>query len=202
MKEQSKGLKYDTDKLRMDLIPPSAIKSLAAVLTFGANKYQANSWQGVEANRYVAALLRHLVAYMEDPMSIDKDSGLLHIEHVLCNAAFLNEFCQRSISDKHSDTEPHEGYTQSSTVKRYLLHEVEKLLQDSVNKNILEYYTISITPKAHLRLMLVYKIKEHYSFDCFDCPIVIAEDMSSPAIKCEDMDAIISYLKKLERVYK
>jgi hypothetical protein len=194
MKEQSKGLKYDANKLRMDLIPPSAIKSLAAVLTFGANKYQANSWQGVEANRYVAALLRHLVAYMEDPMSTDKDSGLLHIEHVLCNAAFLNEFCQRSISDKHSDTEP--------TVKCYPLHEVEKLLQDSVNKNILEYYTISITPKTRLRLMLVYKIKGCYSFDCFDCPIVIAEDMSSPAIKCEDMDAIISHLKKLERVYK
>ncbi len=87
-----KGLKYDKGKPRMDLIPGSCYKSLANVLTFGAKTYKPNSWQGVEPNRYVAALLRHLVEYMEDPQAVDPESGLLHIEHALCNAMFLNHF--------------------------------------------------------------------------------------------------------------
>lgn len=35
--------------------------------------------------------MRHLVAYIDDPNGVDEESGLRHIEHVLCNAAFLNE---------------------------------------------------------------------------------------------------------------
>lgn len=94
MSEQ-KGLKYDNGKLRMDLIPPTALESLARVLTYGANKYADNSWQGVEPNRYIAALMRHLTEFMKDNNSRDSESGLLHIEHILCNAAFLNDFTQK-----------------------------------------------------------------------------------------------------------
>ena len=46
------GLKYDDDKPRMDLIPPSVYKSLADVLTFGFKKYKKeNSWQNVVYKR-------------------------------------------------------------------------------------------------------------------------------------------------------
>lgn len=86
------GLKYDDGKLRMDLIPPVTYEALGRVLTYGAKKYTDNSWQGVERKRYVAALLRHFIEYMKDPQSIDSESGLKHIEHVLCNAMFLNYF--------------------------------------------------------------------------------------------------------------
>ncbi len=81
--------KHDGGKLRMDLIPPPALRAIARVLTFGANKYGDNSWQNVEYTRYIAALLRHFTEYMEDPTKVDPDSGLPHIEHVLCNAVFL-----------------------------------------------------------------------------------------------------------------
>ena len=54
------GKKYDTGKLRMDLIPPEAERALAAVLTMGAEKYGPNNWRGVEPERYEAALRRHL----------------------------------------------------------------------------------------------------------------------------------------------
>jgi hypothetical protein len=64
------------------------------VLTYGAQKYFANSWRQVERERYVGAILRHLVAYIDDPNGVDEESGLKHIEHVLCNAAFLNEMSQ------------------------------------------------------------------------------------------------------------
>ncbi len=85
----NEGIKHDNGKLRMDLIPPAALRAIARVLTFGANKYRENTWQRVHYKRYVAALLRHMVEYMDDPARIDPDSGLPHIEHVLCNAMFL-----------------------------------------------------------------------------------------------------------------
>ena len=87
------GLKYDQNKLRMDLIPPETYEALGRVLTYGAGKYSPNSWQGVASERYVGALLRHFVAYMKEPSGVDEESGLKHIEHVLANAMFLNWMC-------------------------------------------------------------------------------------------------------------
>ena len=92
MTEYNQDIKADKDKLRMDLIPPTAYTSLAAVLGYGAKKYGDNTWQNVEIERYHAALLRHYVAYLNNPDSIDEESGRKHIEHVLCNAMFLNDF--------------------------------------------------------------------------------------------------------------
>ncbi|MFI3115317.1 MAG: dATP/dGTP diphosphohydrolase domain-containing protein [Clostridia bacterium] len=88
--QNTTSLKYDAGKLRLDLIPPITYEALGRVLTFGAEKYSANSWQGIERERYVGALLRHFVEYMKDPDSVDAESGFKHIEHVLCNAMFLN----------------------------------------------------------------------------------------------------------------
>jgi hypothetical protein len=82
------GLKYDDDKLRMDLLPPKSIEELAKVLTYGAEKYGDNNWQNVESHRYNAALLRHLFAWMGGEER-DGESGIHHLSHVLCNAAFL-----------------------------------------------------------------------------------------------------------------
>lgn len=97
---RDQSVKADKDKLRMELIPTSALKSLARVLTFGAKKYTANSWQQVSVDRYVGALLRHLVAYLDDPYGVDEESGLPHTEHLLCNAAFINDEVQRHLSSR------------------------------------------------------------------------------------------------------
>ena len=94
--ERNQEHKADGGKLMMELIPTSAIKSLAAVLTYGAKKYSPNSWQRVERERYVGALLRHFTAYMNNPTGRDEESGLMHIEHVLCNAVFLNDMAQKA----------------------------------------------------------------------------------------------------------
>lgn len=101
--ERNQEHKADGGKPMMELIPTSAIKSLAAVLTYGAKKYEPNSWQRVERERYVGAILRHLTAYIDNPIGKDEESGLMHIEHVLCNAAFLNDMAQRQ-------TKPTEWY--------------------------------------------------------------------------------------------
>lgn len=89
---RNQQIKQDNGKLRMELIPPETLKALAEVLTYGANKYSANSWQQVEPQRYLGALLRHLVEYMQDNSSVDDESKIKHIDHVLCNACFLSYF--------------------------------------------------------------------------------------------------------------
>lgn len=85
-----KGMKFDEGKLRFDLSPRIAEKQLAAVLTFGALKYNDNSWQLVEnaRERYYAALRRHLDDYRSGE-HIDDDSGLHHLSHALACVAFL-----------------------------------------------------------------------------------------------------------------
>ena len=82
------GLKYDDGKPRLDLVPPEAVMALGRVLTYGAEKYAPNSWRGVEPERYVAALLRHLMAYQMGETH-DPESEMPHTWHVLTNAAFL-----------------------------------------------------------------------------------------------------------------
>jgi hypothetical protein len=101
----SKGKKYDNGKLRMDLIPPLVIESLAKVLTYGADKYGDSNWKGVSVNRYVAALWRHVIAYGKGE-DIDKESGLLHLEHALTNVAFLIYKYYKCKSDKSRNVIP------------------------------------------------------------------------------------------------
>lgn len=89
--DRDQSIKADGGKLRMELIPTSAYIGLGRVLTHGAEKYSPNSWQNVEYERYIGALIRHLVAFIDDPTGRDSDSGLLHTEHLLANAVFLND---------------------------------------------------------------------------------------------------------------
>jgi len=86
------AIKHDASKLRMDLIPMSAIVGLAEVLTFGANKYNDRNWEkGFPWSRVYSALLRHLFAWFSGETN-DKETGYNHLFHVLCNTAFLIEF--------------------------------------------------------------------------------------------------------------
>lgn len=86
----NEGIKHDADKPRMDLLPFEALEAVAEVLTYGAEKYADNNWQTVEngERRYLAALLRHLVA-RERGEARGGESGLLHAAHMATNALFI-----------------------------------------------------------------------------------------------------------------
>lgn len=99
-------VKKDAGKPRMDLIPTSALKSLANVLTFGCSKYGENTWQEVEIKRYKAALLRHFVAWADDPLGKDEESGLYHSEHLLWNAMAINDWVARGAKENKSFEKP------------------------------------------------------------------------------------------------
>lgn len=83
-------MKFDNDKLRYSLIPPSATKALAEVLTYGAKKYKANNWLRGDVERYRDAAFRHWEAYRSGE-KLDTESGLPHLAHLLTNIAFLIE---------------------------------------------------------------------------------------------------------------
>ena len=85
------GKKYDTGKSRMDLVPLDTIEAVGRILGMGAQKYGENSWQELSDfwKRYKGALLRHLAAIDKGELN-DQESGLPHIDHVLCNAIFLS----------------------------------------------------------------------------------------------------------------
>lgn len=89
------GRKDDTTKPRMDLLDPWALEGLAAVLTFGANKYAPYNWaKGIHYSRLVAALERHLGAIKKGEY-IDGESGLPHIDHLGCCWLFLSSFMKK-----------------------------------------------------------------------------------------------------------
>ena len=61
------------------------LQATEAVLEYGAKKYKVNSWQGIEADRYRKAFIRHAIA----DGKFDEESGLPHRWHQICNAVFL-----------------------------------------------------------------------------------------------------------------
>lgn len=84
--------KADTGKPRISLVPTQIIRDIAAVREYGNKKYgDPNNWRKVEEQRYIDALLRHTLAFIDDPRGTDEESGLPHLSHIACNVAFLCE---------------------------------------------------------------------------------------------------------------
>ncbi|QYW01977.1 hypothetical protein CPT_Pepon027 [Stenotrophomonas phage Pepon] len=89
------GLKFDGGKPRPSLLingMPRALSRVIDVLTFGAQKYEAHSWQLVEngEERYDDAKLRHMLKQAMGETH-DDESGIEHLAHEICNSLFLLE---------------------------------------------------------------------------------------------------------------
>jgi hypothetical protein len=92
------GLKYDQDKNRVDLIPPSAILAIGEILTYGSRKYGPNNWQKLDngLDRFYGAAFRHLLAWRKGE-KLDPESGISHLSHALTNLAFMVDIEQREL---------------------------------------------------------------------------------------------------------
>lgn len=91
-KTVSQFAKADNGKLQISLVPMQINKDIAEVRMYGTNKYNSpNNWVIVEMQRYVDALLRHLIAFIEDNNSVDEESGIPHYKHAATNMAFICE---------------------------------------------------------------------------------------------------------------
>ena len=84
----NEGRKFDTDKLRWELLPLDAVEKIVEVMTYGAKKYDDNNWQKVKASRYRGAAGRHRAARYKGE-KYDKESGLTHLAHEACNILFM-----------------------------------------------------------------------------------------------------------------
>lgn len=87
MNEEAKA---DWGKPEITLVPLQILYDIARVRMYGTQKYKdPDNWKRVEPVRYRNAMLRHMIAYIEDPYGVDEESGLSHLSHLACNVAFL-----------------------------------------------------------------------------------------------------------------
>lgn len=84
--------KADLGKPKVSLVPMQIVRDVAVIREYGVAKYKTvDNWKNVEIERYIDALGRHALAFLENPLSVDEESGLPHLWHMECNAAFLSE---------------------------------------------------------------------------------------------------------------
>lgn len=87
--DTDQSAKADKGKLELSLVNPELVKAVAEVRMYGTEKYgDSENWRKVEPKRYVDALYRHLLAYIEGN-EVDEESGLSHLAHMACNISFL-----------------------------------------------------------------------------------------------------------------
>lgn len=92
MGAKGSGERKNANKPRHDLLHPVATAGIVDVLTFGSQKYAERNWElGMDWSKVIASLKRHLAA-IENGEDYDPESGLLHIDHVQCNAHFLSAY--------------------------------------------------------------------------------------------------------------
>lgn len=88
--------KADAGKLQLTLVPREIIRAIARIRMYGNEKYgDPENWKQVEPERYRNAMFRHMLAYLDDPASVDEESGLPHLWHLATNCAFLCEMEER-----------------------------------------------------------------------------------------------------------
>lgn len=86
----NQAAKADCGKPQLSLVPTEILTAIARIREYGNRKYKSkDNWMTVEIERYRDAAYRHWVSYINDPKSIDKESGHPHLWHVACNIAFL-----------------------------------------------------------------------------------------------------------------
>lgn len=103
MESNSGGLKYDQDKVRLDLLPYAPLSETARVLMYGVEKYGENNWRkGFNYSRLISAALRHIFAFNSGEDK-DPETGLSHLAHATCCLLFLEQFNQNNggIDDRY-----------------------------------------------------------------------------------------------------
>ena len=89
----AQGLRFNQGKIRYDLISTHALRELAKVMSYGAQKYDDRNWEKglLWIKSCCASLERHLMAFKSGE-DFDEESGELHIAHVMANASFIAHF--------------------------------------------------------------------------------------------------------------
>lgn len=90
--------KFDSNKVRVDLLPIEPMTGIAEVFTFGARKYFDNSFRQGETvawSRTYGSVLRHLFAFWSGEDK-DPESGLSHLAHAGTQLMILMEHAKHN----------------------------------------------------------------------------------------------------------
>lgn len=94
---KKEGIKFDSGKIRLELIPPEFLYAVGDILTYGAKKYDDHNWaRGMSWTRVYGALQRHLNAWLSGE-DLDPETGKSHLWHASCNMAFLVTYEKRQV---------------------------------------------------------------------------------------------------------
>ena len=136
-----KGLKYDSAKPKMNLLPPKALIEVGKVLTFGAEKYGPENWKELEdlQNRYTAGALRHIFAHM-DGEELDPETNLSHLAHAMCCLLFKLEI---ELEERLKEEEPREADVAEHSARN-------RFAESNGNLNEADYKKRSLQHLKHL----------------------------------------------------
>ena len=86
------ALRFNQGKLAYSLVHWASMAIMIQVLMFGAKKYAPDNWKnGMNRKKILESLQRHVSALF-DGETVDPESGLNHIGHVMCNAMFYSYY--------------------------------------------------------------------------------------------------------------
>jgi hypothetical protein len=106
IKDLSQGKKFDSEKVRTDLLSVDSIMGTARILTFGAKKYADRNWEkGISFGRVYGALLRHIFAWWNGENK-DPETGESHLHHASCCIHFLQHYVVNKEEYKDFDDRP------------------------------------------------------------------------------------------------
>jgi hypothetical protein len=92
--ERGSGARYNDGKPAFELIPLVALEDCARVFEYGKQKYAAWNWaKGMPWMAVLGCLLRHLSKWAMGEDN-DKESGLPHLGHAMCNLVMLCTFAK------------------------------------------------------------------------------------------------------------
>ena len=83
-----KSLRYNSGKLSWSQIHYKSLEPMIRVLEYGESKYHKFNWQtGLDLVEIQESMQRHLAAVMDGEL-YDKESGELHMGHIMSNGMF------------------------------------------------------------------------------------------------------------------
>lgn len=92
-------MKFDKGKPKIHLVPPAAIRAIAEVFTFGAEKYGEHNWRQdrdkFPYSRHISSIQRHLLDF-QDGIDNDDESGLSHLAHAMTQLMILYTITQEA----------------------------------------------------------------------------------------------------------
>lgn len=100
--------KQDDGKIRPSLMPTNSWRAYCAIRDYGCKKYPlggTENWRKVEPIRFLDALLRHAMAVIDDPNSVDPESGMKHSWHMMTNALFFVELTYYDATGEEDDSQ-------------------------------------------------------------------------------------------------